>query len=66
MLSNHEVLLQSVMQVATPLSAQLLSNSTENMDVGIANKLKRLDGVAMQLVNDNFEVDGEGSAHGAS
>ncbi|CAL5433238.1 unnamed protein product [Camellia sinensis] len=52
--------------VATPVSAQMLSTSSDNMDQGSTKKLKRLDGVAMQVVNDNAEVDGEGSAHGAS
>ncbi|KAL7183149.1 hypothetical protein ACSBR1_041764 [Camellia fascicularis] len=53
-------------QVATPVSAQMFSTSSDNMDQGSTKKLKRLDGVAMQVVNDNAEVDGEGSAHGAS
>ncbi|CAL5429953.1 unnamed protein product [Camellia sinensis] len=52
--------------VATPVSAQMLSTSSDNMDQGSTKKLKRLDGVAMQVVNDNAEVDGEGLAHGAS
>ncbi|XP_028069811.1 common plant regulatory factor 1-like [Camellia sinensis] len=52
--------------IATPVSAQMLSTSSYNMDQGSIKKLKRLDGVTKQVVNDNAEVDGEGSAHGAS
>ncbi|KAI7995108.1 Common plant regulatory factor 1 [Camellia lanceoleosa] len=52
--------------IATPVSAQMLSTSSDNMDQGSTKKLKRLDGVTKQVVNDNAEVDGEGSAHGAS
>ncbi|GMP96501.1 hypothetical protein CsSME_00045131 [Camellia sinensis var. sinensis] len=51
--------------VVTPVNAQMLSTSSDNMDQGLTKKLKRLDGVAMQVVNDNAEVDGEASAHGA-
>ncbi|CAL5433272.1 unnamed protein product [Camellia sinensis] len=50
--------------VVTPVNAQILSTSSDNMDQGLTKKLKRLDGVAMQVVNDNAEVDGEASAHG--
>ncbi|KAF5938548.1 hypothetical protein HYC85_022807 [Camellia sinensis] len=52
--------------IATPVSAQMLSTSSYNMDQGSIKKLKRLDGVTKQVVNDNAEVDGEGSAHRAS
>ncbi|CAL5433936.1 unnamed protein product [Camellia sinensis] len=52
--------------VTTPVSAQMLSTSSDNMDQGSTKKLKRLDGVATQVVNDNAQVDGEGSVHGAS
>ncbi|KAI8031824.1 hypothetical protein LOK49_LG01G03759 [Camellia lanceoleosa] len=45
------------MQVATPVSAQMLSTSLDNMDKGSTKKSKRLDGVAMQVVNDNAEKD---------
>ncbi|KAI8021680.1 hypothetical protein LOK49_LG03G01820 [Camellia lanceoleosa] len=40
-------------QVATPISAQMLSTSSNNMNQGSTKKLKRLDEVAMQVVNDN-------------
>ncbi|KAI8024162.1 hypothetical protein LOK49_LG03G01818 [Camellia lanceoleosa] len=39
--------------VATPVSAQMLSTSSDNMNQGSTKKFKRLDGVAMQVVNDN-------------
>ena len=44
------------MQVATPVSAQMLSTSSDNMNQGSTKKLKRLDGVVMQVVNDNAKV----------
>ncbi|KAI7995105.1 Protein SPA1-RELATED 2 [Camellia lanceoleosa] len=45
-----------VMQVVTPMNAQMLSTLSDNMDQCLTKKLKRLDGVAMQVVNDNAEV----------
>ncbi|CAL5400648.1 unnamed protein product [Camellia sinensis] len=42
--------------VATPVSAQMLSTSSDNMNQGSTKKLKRLDGVAMQVVNDNAKL----------
>ncbi|KAL6979515.1 Common plant regulatory factor [Sarracenia purpurea var. burkii] len=51
---------------ATPVGTELASNSSNNMDQSLGKKLKRLDGVPMQGVNVEAEVDGEGSVLGPS
>ncbi|XP_057477296.1 common plant regulatory factor 1-like isoform X2 [Actinidia eriantha] len=56
----------TVIQVATPVSTQQISNSSDITDQGSRKKLKSVDGVAMCAVKDNVDVDGEESVHGAS
>ena len=56
----------TAIQVATPVSTQQISNSSDITDQGLRKKLKSVDGVAMCAVKDNVDVDGEGSVHGAS
>ncbi|KAA8522481.1 hypothetical protein F0562_013158 [Nyssa sinensis] len=52
--------------VAAPVSTELPSKSSENIDQCLTKKLKRSDGLAVPVGNGGAEVDAEGSVHEAS
>uniref|UniRef100_A0A5B6YJ36 Putative common plant regulatory factor 1 isoform X3 n=1 Tax=Davidia involucrata TaxID=16924 RepID=A0A5B6YJ36_DAVIN len=52
--------------VAAPVSTELHSKSSDDMDQGLTKKLKRSDGLAVPVGNGGSEVDAEGSVHEVS